>query len=191
MTEERTGEPTTEPTTEPTGGAGGQLRHVVADSPLGPLRVVVDGEGRLTGLYLREHHPAPPAAALGREVGGDAALTAALAAVLGYLDGDRAVVDVPLAPVAGTAFQRAVWAELAAIPYGLTRTYGEVAGAVGHLGAHRAVGAAMARNPRCLVVPCHRVVGSSGALVGWAGGVERKRWLLELEARCAADLTAG
>lgn len=167
------------------------LLHAVADSPLGPLRIVVDGDGALTGLYLPGHRPPPPDGALGREVPADhPAPSRAVAAVLAYLDGDAPGVDVPLAPVAGTAFQQAVWAHLATIPYGATRTYGQVADAVGRPGAHRAVGAANARNPRCLVVPCHRVLGSGGALVGWAGGVERKRWLLDLEAEGAAALSS-
>ena len=81
----------------------------------------------------------------------------------------------------GTDFQQAVWAELAAIPAGQTRTYGDVAAALGKPSASRAVGAATGRNPISIIVPCHRLVGATGALTGYAGGLARKRWLLDHE----------
>jgi len=162
------------------------LRHLVVDSPLGPLTLVADPGDALAGVYLWNHSPAPRPAALGEPVaGGDPALHRIAVAVTDYLEGRTRHIDVPLAPVPGTAFQHAVWAEVAAIPYGATRSYGQVAAAVGRPGATRAVGSANARNPRCLVVPCHRVVSGSGALTGYAGGVEAKRWLLDLESRGA------
>ncbi|MBQ2062086.1 MAG: methylated-DNA--[Oscillospiraceae bacterium] len=99
-----------------------------------------------------------------------------------YLAGERRVFDLPLAP-AGTDFQRAVWRALADIPYGETRTYGQIAASVGRPGAARAVGAAAGRNPIAPVIPCHRCVGKGGALTGYAGGLWRKERLLALEAK--------
>ena len=111
-----------------------------------------------------------------------------------YMDahaGQRTRFTLPLAP-AGTEFQRRVWDLLSAIPYGETRTYTQLAEAVGNRAAVRAVGSANARNPISIVVPCHRVVGSRGSLTGYAGGLERKRFLLDLERRpSATDLTNG
>jgi methylated-DNA-[protein]-cysteine S-methyltransferase len=97
-----------------------------------------------------------------------------------YFAGTLRAFAVPL-DLRGTAFQRAVWAEVCAIPYGETRSYADVARAVGRPGAWRAVGAANAVNPVCLVVPCHRVIGADGTLKGYAGGVLHRRLLLDLE----------
>lgn len=97
-----------------------------------------------------------------------------------YLAGMRRSFTVPV-QLAGTAFRQACWRAVQQIPYGETRTYGEIAAALGKPGAARAVGAAMAANPVWLIVPCHRVLGANGTLTGYAGGTERKRRLLELE----------
>lgn len=97
-----------------------------------------------------------------------------------YFAGKRKTFDLPLAPK-GTDFQQRVWKALQEIPYGETRTYGEIAAAVGNPKAARAVGMANNRNPIGIIVPCHRVVGANGKLVGYAGGMEKKEWLLELE----------
>ena len=97
-----------------------------------------------------------------------------------YFAGERTAFELPLAP-AGTPFQRNVWDALLAIPYGETRSYGELAAAVGKPGAARAVGRANHDNPIGVVIPCHRVIGAGGALTGYAGGLDRKRYLLELE----------
>ena len=97
-----------------------------------------------------------------------------------YFAGRRKVFDLPLAP-AGTPFQRAVWQALAEIPYGETRTYGEIAGAVGRKKAFRAVGMANHCNPIPVIIPCHRVIGANGSLTGYADGLERKARLLALE----------
>jgi methylated-DNA-[protein]-cysteine S-methyltransferase len=97
-----------------------------------------------------------------------------------YFAGDRRDFDVPVGPP-GTPFQQAVWAELRRVPYGTTTTYGALAARLGSPGAVRAVGSANGRNPVAVLVPCHRVVGSDGNLRGYAGGVERKRALLDLE----------
>ncbi|WP_420823075.1 methylated-DNA--[protein]-cysteine S-methyltransferase [Wenzhouxiangella limi] len=88
----------------------------------------------------------------------------------------------------GTPFQRAVWEYLRSIPYGQSASYGQIARALGRPSAARAVGLAVGRNPWALIVPCHRVIGSNGALTGYAGGLERKRWLLALEAELAPAL---
>lgn len=100
-----------------------------------------------------------------------------------YLAGKRRYFDLPLDP-AGTSFQRQVWSELLDIPYGATRTYGELAHAVGSPRGARAVGTACNRNPIAIVVPCHRVLSSNGKLGGYAYGTEVKRFLLDLERRC-------
>ena len=97
-----------------------------------------------------------------------------------YFAGERTAFELPLAP-AGTPFQRIVWDALLAIPYGETRSYGELAAAVGKPGAARAVGRANHDNPIGVVIPCHRVIGAGGSLTGYAGGLDRKRYLLELE----------
>ena len=104
----------------------------------------------------------------------------AAAQVRQYLAGDRQDFDLPLSPV-GSDFQRAVWRALCAIPYGETRTYGEIACAIGRPTAARAVGAAAGRNPIWVAIPCHRCVGKNGALTGYAGGLWRKEKLLALE----------
>ncbi|MGY1619264.1 methylated-DNA--[protein]-cysteine S-methyltransferase [Geodermatophilus sp. SYSU D00691] len=148
--------------------------HTVVPSPIGPLVVVRDGD-----VLVRLHLEPPGATAdLGpRDDGGD------VAAQLGeYFAGERTAFDLPLRP-AGSAFELAVWEQLAAIPYGGTRSYGAVAAAVGEPGGAQAVGLACGRNPLAIVVPCHRVVGADGSLVGFGGGLPRKRFLLDLEQR--------
>lgn len=97
-----------------------------------------------------------------------------------YFDGELHRFDLPLAPT-GTPFQQAVWQRLSEIPFGARQTYGQIAHSVGKPDASRAVGSAVGHNPWSIVVPCHRVVGSQGQLTGYAGGLERKRWLLDLE----------
>jgi methylated-DNA-[protein]-cysteine S-methyltransferase len=157
--------------------------HAVLDGPLGPI-TVVGQEGALAGLHLAEARHLPPDDRLGER--DDATLPALQEQLTAYLAGQLQVFDVDLAPV-GTPFQAAVWAALRRVPYGTTTTYGALAAAVGRPSAVRAVGAANGRNPVCLVVPCHRVVGADGSLTGYAGGLDRKRFLLELERRAAGD----
>ncbi len=149
------------------------------ESPVGDLLMLGDGEA-LSGLYLNGQRDLPaPAPGWARD---DERLEPVAAQLREYFEGTRRVFEVPLAPRRGSVFQRRVWGELARIPYGETRTYGELASQLGVPNAARAVGHANARNPISIVVPCHRVVGSTGALTGYGGGLERKRWLLELEA---------
>lgn len=147
----------------------------VIDSPVGPLTAVLT-DTVLSGLYMDGAAHLPPS--FGDVVHGDAPqLREELAE---YFAGERREFAVPTAAV-GTAFQHRVWAELVRIPYGQTRSYADLARALGDPNLVRAVGAANGRNPLSVVVPCHRVVGSDGSLVGYAGGVERKETLLSLE----------
>ncbi len=146
-------------------------------SPIGVLTLVSNGAA-LSGVYFENHKPGgPPKDAL---EGADKALDAARKQLDAYFAGRRQSFDLPLA-LAGTPFQRSVWAELAHIPFGETTTYGAIAAAIGKPAAVRAVGAAVGRNPVSIVLPCHRVLGARGALTGFAGGIERKRFLLALE----------
>jgi methylated-DNA-[protein]-cysteine S-methyltransferase len=156
-------------------------RHRSVPSPLGPLLLVADDADQLCGLYLPDDKRGR-AAAQGRDEGGGVIDRAA--AQLGeYFDGDRTVFDLPLA-TAGSPLQEHVWAALRTVPFGTTTTYGQIATDLGMgPGGARAVGSANARNPLSIVVPCHRVVGSSGSLTGYAGGLEAKRRLLTHEAR--------
>ncbi len=162
-------------------------------SPVGPLLLVgertPDGGTVLTGCYLPEHRRGPAVdSAWIEDPVAFAAIGAALDAELagtpgpGGASGSSAIPgEIPVAFRGGTPFQRRVWEELRRIPRGSTVTYGELAARIGMPGAARAVGAAVARNPVSIVVPCHRVVGSDGSLTGYAGGVERKRALLAME----------
>jgi len=146
-------------------------------SPLGDLLLLADDDG-LRGLYLPEPRHGP--AAVGSP-GAAAALDAAAEQLDAYFAGELQEFDLPLAP-AGTPFQRRVWSELERIPFGETISYSTLADRLGNPRAVRAVGLANGRNPLSIVVPCHRVIGADGTLVGYGGGLERKRWLLEHEA---------
>lgn len=151
-------------------------------SPLGELLLLSDGEA-LTGLYLEGHRGGPARSADWRR--DDGPFQAARAQLEAYFAGELQSFDVPVA-LRGTEFQRLVWSELQRVPYGATVTYGELAARVGRASAVRAVGAANGRNPVSIIVPCHRVVGADGTLTGYAGGLERKRWLLAWEAKVLA-----
>ena len=151
--------------------------HTVVETPVGPVTLVGE-DGLLAGLHLHEERHLPPIATFGAR--DDAVLPRVRELLDGYFAGNVREFDVPLAPV-GTPFQSAVWAALREVPYGSTCTYGERATAIGRPTAARAVGAANGRNPISIVVPCHRVIGSTGTLTGYAGGLERKSLLLALE----------
>jgi len=150
--------------------------HTVVPSPIGPLTVVRQ-DGVLVRLYLS---PPEPPDDLGPA--DDAGLADVLDQLGAYFAGEREAFDLPLHPV-GSRFELAVWEQLTRIPYGETRTYGAVARAVGEPGGAQAVGLACGRNPLAILVPCHRVVGADGSLVGFGGGLPRKRFLLDLEQR--------
>lgn len=157
------------------------MRHTTIDSPLGTLLLVADGDA-LVGIYF-DHHRHPPTT-IGQPAQDDPLLARTATQLGEFFAGDRRDFDLPLA-ASGTKFQQQVWDELKRIPFGARQTYGEIAQRLGRPGASRAVGAANGRNPLSIVVPCHRVVGASGALTGYAGGEEAKRWLLEHESALA------
>jgi methylated-DNA-[protein]-cysteine S-methyltransferase len=147
--------------------------YTLLPSPLGPL-LLTGGDDGLTRVLLEGPDPAPG------WVRDDARFTEAARQLGEYFAGERAAFDLPL-HATGTAFEQGVWDELRRIPYGETTSYGELARRLGHPRAARAVGRANGRNPLAIVVPCHRVIGASGALTGYAGGLDRKRALLALE----------
>lgn len=153
------------------------VRHTVADSPIGGLTLVAEDDA-LIGLYFENHGRTPRVSDLGPRT--DAGFETAIEQLNEYFAGRRKEFGLKLAP-RGSAFERRVWSLLAEIPYGETRTYGQLAAGLGEPGAAQAVGNANGWNPISIIVPCHRVVGSSGHLTGYAGGLDRKRFLLDLE----------
>jgi methylated-DNA-[protein]-cysteine S-methyltransferase len=159
------------------------VRHTIVDSPVGPLTLVRDGAA-LIGLYFEGHRRTPRLADHGRQE--DTGFEAPIQQLSEYFSGSRREFDLELAP-RGSAFERQVWAQLMRIPYGETRTYGQLAVELGDPGAAQAVGNANGWNPISIIVPCHRVVGTSGSLTGYAGGLSRKRFLLSLEEPSAAE----
>jgi methylated-DNA-[protein]-cysteine S-methyltransferase len=152
-------------------------QHTVIDSPYGPLTLVAD-DGVLCGLYMTEQRHRPPEESFGPR---DDTLFADVEEQLeAYFAGELKEFDLELR-LHGTPFQRTVWAGLQQIPYGETRTYGELAAALGNPTASRAVGLANGKNPIGIIVPCHRVIGASGSLTGYGGGLARKQRLLDFE----------
>lgn len=151
--------------------------HTVMDSPVGPITLVAV-DGVLAGLYmdLQRHRP------LEERFGAPdpTAFTEVIGQLKEYFATQRTDFDLPLTFV-GTPFQRIVWAALREIPYGETVSYGQLAQRIGRPSASRAVGLANGRNPIGIIVPCHRVVGATGGMTGYGGGLERKRYLLDLE----------
>lgn len=141
------------------------------NTPVGQLKIVSDGAGitavRFTDAPLTGEKP-------------DAISRLAKQQLQEYFQGQRRVFDIPLAPQ-GTPFQRQVWRSLCDIPYGETTCYQHIATAISNPRAVRAVGAANGKNPVAVIIPCHRVIGKDGSLTGYAGGLERKSWLLALE----------
>jgi methylated-DNA-[protein]-cysteine S-methyltransferase len=148
-------------------------------SPLGTI-VVVATNVALTGIYFDGQRYQPPVASDWRHRPGAELLRRASTQLAEYFSGARQRFELPLAP-AGTPFQRRVWDAIATVPSGATISYRELAARAGAPGSARAAGAATGRNPLSIVIPCHRIVGSDGALTGYAGGLERKRALLALE----------
>jgi methylated-DNA-[protein]-cysteine S-methyltransferase len=151
--------------------------HTVVGSPVGPLLLVSAHGSGLSGLYFAQHRHRPT------DLGTESAtpFAAAREQLAEYFAGRRLAFDLELEPI-GTPFQRRVWDGLAGIGYGRTESYGQLARRIGAPAAVRAVGLANGRNPLSIVVACHRVVGSSGRLTGYAGGLDAKRWLLDHEA---------
>ncbi len=151
--------------------------HALLATCLGELTVVREEEA-LTGLYFPRHWPRPDRAAFGPRV--DTGFEDVARQLGEYLAGDRSAFELPL-KVSGSDFDRRVWELIAEIPYGQTTTYGDLARDLGAWTDPRDVGTAVGRNPLSIVIPCHRVIGSTGKLTGYAGGLERKRALLEIE----------
>ena len=164
-----------------------RFQTIEEDHVIGPIHMVADGEALLAIEFGDAGHRLVPM--LRTRYGVDISLEPVddlhdiAAAIRAYLEGDLHVIDTVAVDGGGTEFQRQAWDALRAIPPGETRTYGQVAALLGRPGAARAVGMANALNPVSLIVPCHRLVGSNGALTGYGGGIARKRWLLEHERR--------
>jgi AraC family transcriptional regulator, regulatory protein of adaptative response / methylated-DNA-[protein]-cysteine methyltransferase len=184
------------------GGAGMEIHYTIVDSPLGRLLVGATDRG-VSALYLgesdatlraalRQEYPAadliPGTAATGHQIAGS--LDERIGKILSHLRGQEPHLDLPT-DVQGTAFQRRVWEELRKIPYGTTKTYTEVARAIGRPAAIRAVARACATNPVSVVVPCHRVVRQDGNLAGYRWGVNRKQALLEKEGQAVRQQDRG
>ncbi|MFE6226859.1 methylated-DNA--[protein]-cysteine S-methyltransferase [Streptomyces sp. NPDC057854] len=156
--------------------------HTVVDSPYEPLTLVAV-DGVLSRVHMTGQRHRPPEETFGeRDTRPFGEVIRQLDA---YFDGELTEFDLPL-HLEGTPFQLRVWEQLRLIPYGETRTYGELAEALGSPGASRAVGLANGKNPIGVIVPCHRVIGSGGSLTGYGGGLDRKKRLLAFEAGAAA-----
>lgn len=150
------------------------MSYILMDSPIGKL-TVMEREGQITEIFFGERR---------REAEEEitVVLQEAKRQLLLYFEGERTVFDLPLNPK-GTPFQEEVWKHLLKIPYGETRSYGQIAKDIGKPKAVRAVGGANHRNPISIIIPCHRVIGSDGSLTGYGGGLDIKRYLLNLEQR--------
>jgi methylated-DNA-[protein]-cysteine S-methyltransferase len=156
-------------------------RHTVVESALGELTLAAHGES-LTGVYFPHHWYRPSADTLGRRVvaASDELLNAASTQLTEFLAGERTTFQLPIS-LRGDPLQQRVWQLIRDIPYGDTVTYGELAATLHDGSTARDIGAAVGRNPLSIVVPCHRVVGKNGRLTGYAGGLKRKQFLLDLE----------
>ena len=161
-------------------------RHVIAATRIGELTLVA-ADAALIGVYYPQHWVKPERATLGDEValGSDPLLSEVARQLNDYLAGERTVFDIPTA-AHGDAFQERVWALLREIPFGETTAYGDLAETLGDKSLARMVGRAVGHNPLSIIVPCHRVVGKNSKLTGYAGGLERKQFLLDLEEPAAA-----
>jgi methylated-DNA-[protein]-cysteine S-methyltransferase len=160
--------------------------HTIVDSPLGALTLVAQ-DGTLSGLYFPGHWTMPDPTNFGER--SDDGFEEARRQLAEYFAGERTSFDLATA-TAGDAFQRRVWELIDGIPYGQTTTYGELARELGDPSLARAVGAAVGRNPLSVIRPCHRVVGKDGKLTGYAGGLQRKQALLELEGATTTEVPA-
>ena len=152
--------------------------YKIIESPIGPLTLVASEAG-LQRLAFGAHRPDG-----GVEAADHPLLQKTETQLAEYFAGERTTFDVPL-DMTGTPFQKSVWAMLCDIPYGTTTSYGALALQLGSLGKSRAVGLANGKNPVAIIVPCHRIIGASGALTGFGGGLDVKAFLLELEQRRA------
>ncbi|WP_333740036.1 methylated-DNA--[protein]-cysteine S-methyltransferase [Streptomyces sp. IBSBF 2806] len=160
-------------------------QHTVIDSPYGDLTLVAD-DGVLCGLYMTGQRHRPPEEDFGPR--DDSLFGEAEEQLTAYFAGESKEFTLELR-LHGTPFQRGVWDRLRTIPYGETRSYGELAEALGSRAASRAVGLANGRNPIGIIVPCHRVIGAGGGLTGYGGGLDRKQRLLDFERGAASGGT--
>ncbi|MFI1457951.1 methylated-DNA--[protein]-cysteine S-methyltransferase [Streptomyces roseus] len=159
-------------------------QHTIVDSPYGPLTLVATDKV-LSGLYMSAQRHRPAEESFGARVAAtEEPFPEVVRQLAAYFAGELTEFDVPVR-LEGTAFQRSVWDQLVRIPYGRTWSYGELAARLGKPNASRAVGLANGRNPVSIIVPCHRVIGASGGMTGYGGGVERKVRLLAFEAGAA------
>lgn len=151
------------------------IAHAVEylETPLGPMRISATDRGLTEARFVE-------GAGLNELPAGNSVTAAAVSQLREYFAGNRRTFDLPLAAV-GTAFRQQVWQALQKIPYGQTCSYRDIAQVIGNPKAVRAVGTSNGSNPIAIIVPCHRVVGADGRLTGYAGGLERKQWLLDLE----------
>ena len=156
-------------------------RHAIVDTVLGDLTLVA-ADDTIVGLYFAHHWTRPSRDSFGPEAdtSDDPLLGAAQTQLAEYLSGERTSFDLPTA-ASGDAFEKRVWAILEEIPFGETTTYGDLALRLGDNSLAWAVGQAVGHNPLSIIVPCHRVVGKDGKLTGYAGGLKRKQFLLDLE----------
>lgn len=161
--------------------------HTVTDSPCGPLTLVAQ-DGILCGLYMTRQRHLPAEESFGGRDDSAAAFGATEEQLAAYFAGELTDFELPMT-LLGTPFQQRVWSALCDIPYGETRSYGQLADSLGNPAASRAVGLANGKNPIGIIVPCHRVVGADGSLTGYGGGLDRKRFLLGFE-RGAAEPSA-
>jgi methylated-DNA-[protein]-cysteine S-methyltransferase len=156
-------------------------RHTLIETTLGEVTLVATGEA-LVGLYFGQHWYRPAQECFGASVtdGADRLLSEAADQLREYLNGDRTGFDLRIA-TSGDVFEERVWHLVKQIPRGETTTYGELAEKLGDKSQAQLVGKAVGRNPLCVIIPCHRVVGADGRLTGYAGGLRRKQHLLDLE----------
>ncbi|MEU3914782.1 methylated-DNA--[protein]-cysteine S-methyltransferase [Streptomyces sp. NPDC029721] len=160
-------------------------QHTVVESPYGELTLVAT-DGVLSGLYMTGQRHRPAEESFGERVAADEEpFPEVVRQLTAYFAGELTEFTVPVR-LEGTAFQRSVWEQLVRIPYGQTWSYGRLAAELGKPGASRAVGLANGKNPVGIIVPCHRVIGASGSMTGYGGGIERKVRLLEFESRGTA-----
>ncbi len=165
-------------------------QHTVVDSPCGPLTLVA-ADGVLSGLYMTGQRHRPAEESFGERVAAtEEPFPEVVRQLTAYFAGELTAFDLPLR-LEGTDFQRSVWDQLVRIPYGETWSYGELAARLGKPNASRAVGLANGKNPVGIIVPCHRVIGASGAMTGYGGGVERKVQLLAFESGDRLEGFAG
>lgn len=163
-------------------------RHGTTETPVGAMLMTADGDA-LTGLYFPNLRYPPSAEELGEDLGSEPTETvlAEVARQLReYFAGERREFDIPLAP-RGDEFSLRVWEMLLEIPYGTTTTYGQLAERLGNRAFAQRVGQSVGHNPVSIIIPCHRVIGADGSLVGFGGGLDRKRTLLALEEPPAAE----